>query len=107
MTTQLQPRPAVETQSTTDSQTQTMKAVVFRKFGPPEQLVLADIAKPAVDDDGVVVRVRAACISRRRSERTSPRCAARGTWTWSERSAPTASSTTPRKISPAADSATT
>ena len=63
MTTQLQPRPTVETQSTTDSQTQTMKAVVFHKFGPPEQLVLTDIAKPLVDDDGVLVRVRAASIN--------------------------------------------
>ena len=40
-----------------------MKAVVFRKYGPPEQLELTDVEMPVLDDDGVLVRVRAASVN--------------------------------------------
>jgi len=62
MITQVQPQPTLEIQPAVKSQ-KTMRAVVFHKFGPPEQLSLADVEKPVVDDDGVLVRVRAASIN--------------------------------------------
>jgi 2-desacetyl-2-hydroxyethyl bacteriochlorophyllide A dehydrogenase len=41
----------------------TMRAVVFHRYGPPEQLELKEIETPAVGDNGVLVRVRAAGIN--------------------------------------------
>ncbi len=40
-----------------------MKAVVQDVYGGPEVLRLEEIARPALDDDGVLVRVRAACVN--------------------------------------------
>ena len=40
-----------------------MKAAVHDKYGSPEILELRDIPKPAVKDDGVLVRVRAASVN--------------------------------------------
>jgi NADPH:quinone reductase-like Zn-dependent oxidoreductase len=42
--------------------TPTMKAVVFDRYGPPEVLHLADVAKPVPKDDDVRVRVRATTV---------------------------------------------
>jgi NADPH:quinone reductase-like Zn-dependent oxidoreductase len=52
-----------QVQALTRVQATTMKAVVFHRYGPPEQLELKDVEKPAVDDDGVLVRVRAASVN--------------------------------------------
>ena len=41
----------------------TMKAIVREKYGSPDVLELKDIEKPVVDDDSVLVRVRAASIN--------------------------------------------
>lgn len=40
-----------------------MKAIVFHKYGSPDDLELKDIDKPALDDDSVLVRVRAASVN--------------------------------------------
>ena len=40
-----------------------MKATVYHRFGSPEVLELQDIAKPALTDDGVLVRVRASSVN--------------------------------------------
>lgn len=40
-----------------------MKAVVCRRYGPPEVLEVVDIEKPAVPDDGVLVRVHASSVN--------------------------------------------
>ena len=40
-----------------------MKAIVHRRYGSPEVLRLEDIDRPIVDDDGVLVRVRAASVN--------------------------------------------
>ncbi|MDP9273973.1 MAG: NAD(P)-dependent alcohol dehydrogenase [Chloroflexota bacterium] len=40
-----------------------MKAIVRDRYGSPEVLELKDVAKPVVDDDSVLVRVRAASIN--------------------------------------------
>ncbi|NNE07969.1 MAG: NAD(P)-dependent alcohol dehydrogenase [Gemmatimonadetes bacterium] len=37
-----------------------MKAIVYRKYGPPDVLELRDVDKPAVEDDEVLVRIHAA-----------------------------------------------
>jgi len=63
MATQVQARPTGESQPTTKPQRGTMKTVVFHKYGPPEQLDLIDIETPVVEDDSVLVRVRAASIN--------------------------------------------
>lgn len=62
MTAQLETRPR-STVPPTANDHPTMKAVVYRKYGPPEQLELRDVEKPVVDDDGVLVRVRAASVN--------------------------------------------
>ncbi len=41
-----------------------MKAIVQRAYGSPDVLVLEDIEKPAIDDDGMLVRVRASSVNR-------------------------------------------
>src|SRR5258707_12887299 len=41
----------------------TMHAIVNSEYGPPEDLKLAEIAQPAVDEEGVLVRVRAASVN--------------------------------------------
>jgi NADPH:quinone reductase-like Zn-dependent oxidoreductase len=40
-----------------------MRAIVRDRYGSPDVLELKDIAKPLVDDDGVLVRVRAASVN--------------------------------------------
>jgi NADPH:quinone reductase-like Zn-dependent oxidoreductase len=40
-----------------------MKAIVNTRYGGPENLVLTDVEKPALTDDGVLVRVRAASLN--------------------------------------------
>ena len=40
-----------------------MKAIVHDRYGPPDVLELADIEDPRVDDDEVLVRVRAASVN--------------------------------------------
>jgi len=40
-----------------------MKAIVYRSYGSPDVLELTDIEKPAVADDAVLVRVRAASVN--------------------------------------------
>ena len=40
-----------------------MKAIVQTRYGSPAVLQLRDIDKPAVDDDEVLVRVRAAAVN--------------------------------------------
>jgi NADPH:quinone reductase-like Zn-dependent oxidoreductase len=40
-----------------------VKATVYHRFGSPEVLELQDIAKPALTDDGVLVRVRASSVN--------------------------------------------
>jgi NADPH:quinone reductase-like Zn-dependent oxidoreductase len=39
-----------------------MKAIVQDRYGPPDLLRLSDVARPAADDDEVLVRVRAASL---------------------------------------------
>jgi NADPH:quinone reductase-like Zn-dependent oxidoreductase len=41
----------------------TMKAIVRERYGSPEVLELKDLEKPVIDDDSVLVRVRAASIN--------------------------------------------
>ncbi len=45
------------------AQAATMKAIVRERYGSPDVLELKDIEKPLVDDDSVLVRVRAASIN--------------------------------------------
>jgi NADPH:quinone reductase-like Zn-dependent oxidoreductase len=40
-----------------------MKAIVYHRYGPPDVLQLQEIDKPVTDDDGVLVRVRAASVN--------------------------------------------
>jgi NADPH:quinone reductase-like Zn-dependent oxidoreductase len=40
-----------------------MKAIVYERYGPPEDLELRERDKPEVGDDGVLVRVRAASVN--------------------------------------------
>ena len=40
-----------------------MRAVVFERYGPPEVLSLREIEKPAVDPDGILIKVRAAAVN--------------------------------------------
>ena len=40
-----------------------MKAALYYRFGPPEVVELRDVEKPAVPDDGVLVRVRASSVN--------------------------------------------
>jgi NADPH:quinone reductase-like Zn-dependent oxidoreductase len=41
-----------------------MKAITRDKYGPPEVLALQEVEKPDLQDDGVLVRVRAASVNR-------------------------------------------
>jgi len=45
------------------TQQNTMKAIVRDRYGPPDVLELREIERPAIDDDGILVRVRAASIN--------------------------------------------
>jgi NADPH:quinone reductase-like Zn-dependent oxidoreductase len=40
-----------------------LKAIVYQEYGPPDVLELQDIDKPVVEDDEVLVRVRAASVN--------------------------------------------
>jgi len=40
-----------------------MKAMIQRKYGSPELLKLEEVARPVPDDNGVLIRVHAACIN--------------------------------------------
>jgi NADPH:quinone reductase-like Zn-dependent oxidoreductase len=42
---------------------QTMKAIVQDRYGPPEVLELRDVDEPEMDDDGVLIRVKASSIN--------------------------------------------
>ena len=46
----------------TDHKT-TMQAVVYHRYGPPHVLELQEVEKPAVGDDDVLVRIRAASVN--------------------------------------------
>ena len=41
-----------------------MKAAVQTRYGPPEVVLIADVAKPATADNGVLVRVHATTVNR-------------------------------------------
>jgi NADPH:quinone reductase-like Zn-dependent oxidoreductase len=41
-----------------------MKAIVYSRYGPPDALALKDIDQPMVNDDAVLVRVRAAAVAK-------------------------------------------
>src|SRR5256884_858221 len=45
------------------SEENAMKAIVVQKYGSPDVLELKDVEKPAVEEDGVLVRVRAASVN--------------------------------------------
>src|SRR5882724_7412574 len=45
------------------SYTETMRAVVNERYGPPEGLRLEQVPRPQVDYDGVLVRVQAASVN--------------------------------------------
>jgi NADPH:quinone reductase-like Zn-dependent oxidoreductase len=45
------------------SQATTMKAILREKYGGPDVLELSDIERPVIDDDSILVRVRAASIN--------------------------------------------
>ena len=45
------------------AQKTTMKAIVRERYGSPDALELKDIDKPVIDDDSILVRVRAASIN--------------------------------------------
>jgi NADPH:quinone reductase-like Zn-dependent oxidoreductase len=40
-----------------------MKAIVCRRYGAPEVLEVVEVEKPAVPDDGVMVRVHASSVN--------------------------------------------
>src|SRR2546430_4166746 len=61
MTAQLQADATTNAQSNINQPT--MKAIVREQYGAPDVLELKDLPKPVVDDDGVLVRVRAASIN--------------------------------------------
>src|SRR5438034_11637761 len=41
----------------------TMKAIVRERYGPPDVLELRDVEIPTIDDDSILVRVRAAAVN--------------------------------------------
>lgn len=45
------------------TQKTTMKAIVRERYGSPDALELKDVARPLIDDDSILVRVRAASIN--------------------------------------------
>src|SRR2546422_4118536 len=47
----------------TESEGNTAKAIVQTRYGSPDVFELREIEKPVVDDDGVLVRVRAASVN--------------------------------------------
>jgi NADPH:quinone reductase-like Zn-dependent oxidoreductase len=55
--------PATTRQQTIAGGATTMKAVLQSKYGSPELLRLADVPKPTIGDDEVLIRVRAASVN--------------------------------------------
>src|SRR4051794_18820485 len=51
------------TPETLASDTPRMHAIVYRCYGGPERMVLDDIAKPALTDDRVLIKVHAAAVN--------------------------------------------
>jgi NADPH:quinone reductase-like Zn-dependent oxidoreductase len=49
--------------ATAPPHTPTMKAIVRHAYGSPDVLELRDVDRPVVDDDGVLIRVRAASVN--------------------------------------------
>ena len=45
------------------AQENTMKAIVYYKYGSPDVLELQEIRKPMVNDDDVLIRIRAASVN--------------------------------------------
>ena len=41
-----------------------MQAIVHSRYGPPDALELKDIDKPVINDDAVLVKVRAAAVGK-------------------------------------------
>src|SRR5260370_42172874 len=64
MTTATFDRPTAPAPATADAET--MKAIVQEKYGaaPEDVLRLADVARPTIGDDEILVRVRAASVDR-------------------------------------------
>jgi NADPH:quinone reductase-like Zn-dependent oxidoreductase len=46
------------------AQEHAMQAIVHSRYGPPDALALKDIDTPMVNDDAVLVRVRAAAVGK-------------------------------------------
>jgi NADPH:quinone reductase-like Zn-dependent oxidoreductase len=46
------------------AQEQPMKAIIHSKYGPPDALQLKDVDQPVINDDAVLVRVRAAAVGK-------------------------------------------
>src|SRR5213593_2730828 len=61
MTAELQAEATTNAQPTTNQPT--MKAIVRERYGPPDVLELKDVPRPVLEDDSVLVRVRAASIN--------------------------------------------
>ena len=55
--------PAPTRQQTVAPEATTMKAVLQTQYGPPDMLRLADVPKPTVGENGVLIRVRAAAVN--------------------------------------------
>src|SRR5690242_7053975 len=47
----------------TSAKSQTMKAVVYHRYGAPDVVAIADVAKPVPSDNEVLVRIHATTVS--------------------------------------------
>ena len=57
-----------------------MKAVVYKRYGPPEVLQVGEVAKPVPKDHEILIRVRAAEVTKADSEMRSFKFAVN--WFW-------------------------